>query len=191
MNWASEDADLEYYGLNRNSTYDDVKKVAMKLHSASVLECLDERARTKDLCELAVNANGSALRFVPEHLKTKDMCMKAVKDFGGALEFVPENWKTQEMCLIAVRQYNFAIKYVPEHLKTLLMYINTIPLKYLKSECTINLETDFIYFLSVLGSIPEQYRATLKEIFRIEHNLSDKRYKDMLFAIKLKEYHGA
>ena len=65
---------------------------------------------TEEICVIAVQENGNALEFVND--KTENICKQAVKKTGDALEFVDK--QTEEICIMAVQQNGHALKYVKE-----------------------------------------------------------------------------
>ncbi|MEK7070221.1 MAG: DUF4116 domain-containing protein, partial [Patescibacteria group bacterium] len=78
--------------------------------------------KTPELCRLAVENDGYALKYVPQEMKTPELCRLAVENYGYALKYVPEHMKTPELCRLAVENYGLALKSVPEKLKTSEIY---------------------------------------------------------------------
>ena len=138
-----------------------------------LLEYVDPRLKTIDLCSIAVAQNGFALRFVPleiisdklcwiaithdprtlsvvpSRFVTKEMCEKAVKSSAMCLKFVPDGLLTEELCMVAVSQFGAALQYVPIELRT-------------KEICQVAFANDLTSFLP-LDTVPERTIENWKE----------------------------
>lgn len=66
--------------------------------------------QTKDICELAVQKNGTSIEYVKEEFLTEDICIMAVKNNYLALAYISK--QTDEMCRLAVQQNSSALYYV-------------------------------------------------------------------------------
>ena len=77
---------------------------------------VQEIFKNAELCLVAVQQQGYALRYVPDQLKTAELCLAAVQQYGCALEYVPEKLKTPELCHVAVQQSGAALLFVPKKL---------------------------------------------------------------------------
>lgn len=63
--------------------------------------------QTKTVVEKALIADGTALRHVKD--KTPDLCKIAVENTGKALRYVPASMQNEEICMIAILKDNTAI----------------------------------------------------------------------------------
>ena len=74
----------------------------------NLLECIEEQ--TEEICELAVQQNGLALKYVKDEFKTEELCKLAVQQDGYALEFVKDELQTEEICKLAIEQNENILK---------------------------------------------------------------------------------
>ena len=56
------------------------------------------------------------------HKITEKLCIMAVNKEGTTLRYVPENMKTEKICIMAVKNNSKAIQYVPDKSKKILTY---------------------------------------------------------------------
>ncbi|MBO4297035.1 MAG: ADP-ribosylglycohydrolase family protein, partial [Desulfovibrio sp.] len=97
-----------------------------------VFRFLPERAKTPEVCAVAVSLSASALQYVPEALRTEELCLASVRrpedeslgmfwdpqDSPAALQFVPERFRTERFCAEAAGADWRALQFVPDRLKT-------------------------------------------------------------------------
>ena len=71
------------------------------------------------MCDKAVDAYISTIKFVPECFMTLEMCDQAVNRFFFVFASIPAQYKTQEMCdRHAASVDPFLIEYCPDKYKT-------------------------------------------------------------------------
>lgn len=78
------------------------------LHDSEALQYVMSSMQTPELCSIAVQQNGLALRFVCN--RTPEICLEAVRQNRLALEYVYN--QTTEMCLVAIQQTGRALALV-------------------------------------------------------------------------------
>jgi len=81
------------------------------------LGLINERLRSRELCELAVSQRCESLQHVPEVLKSEALCELAVCWEARNLRSVPEGLKSLRLCLLAVKTNTYAFEFVPEALR--------------------------------------------------------------------------
>ena len=77
------------------------------------LQFVQDRFKTREMCEKAVEKVPCLLCYVPDHLKTQGMCGKAVDHNPLQLGYVPDHLKTKDMCEKVVEAGLSLLKYVP------------------------------------------------------------------------------
>ena len=85
-------------------------------HDGSALRFVPDELKTEAVVLKAVERNGFALQYVPDELKTEAVVLKAVERDGTALQYVPDELKTEVVCTKAVESDGEALQYVPEAL---------------------------------------------------------------------------
>jgi hypothetical protein len=81
------------------NTIPDAIKAAVAANGYAIASV---REPSYELCLLAVQEIGYALRFIPREMQTEELCLAAVRRNGCALEYV---WKqTPEICQAAIQQ---------------------------------------------------------------------------------------
>ena len=78
------------------------------------MESIPPHLKNKDLCRIAVIANGLALKEVPEDLRTDEICNLAVRQDGRALSFVPNALRTEAIYEMAWSEEFDPLPYIPE-----------------------------------------------------------------------------
>lgn len=115
--------------------------------SESILHYIPKQFLTLELCELAIERDGCAIRDIPRDLLTYDLCELAVKkkgteligipvkfqkkaliklaieEDGAALVALSKNQITEELCWIAMKTAPHLFCYVPDNYKSLEMYV--------------------------------------------------------------------
>jgi hypothetical protein len=89
--------------------------------------------QTEELFKLAIQHNGGVLQFMKD--QTEEICKLAVQQDGWALKYVID--KTEEICKLAVQQYGRALKYVDhqtEEICKLAVRHNGFALEYVKEQ---------------------------------------------------------
>ena len=72
---------------------------------------------TEEICKLAVQQNGLALKYVKE--QTNEICKLAVQNCGYSLIYVRK--QTEELCTLAVKHNNIALRFVNPEFKACIM----------------------------------------------------------------------
>jgi hypothetical protein len=119
---------------NAKSIYDfdgvDDKYITQKMYTALIeerpirLEKVPEERKTADLCRLAVEKDGSTMKFVPKELKP-DLYRLAVST-GKGLDSIPEDDKTDILCTIAVEKNPLQLEFVPEDKKAYSLCLSAV-----------------------------------------------------------------
>lgn len=73
------------------------------------LEFVPLEFQTSELCELACEQSGYALKYIKN--QTRELCWKAVKNNGKAYQYVNKEFKCDELCKIAISEYPEMIQY--------------------------------------------------------------------------------
>jgi hypothetical protein len=135
---------LEYVP-KKHKTF-EMCKLAVKNDGNTLFDIINSREYNEitpeeylEICKIAVQTNGRALKYVPDDKKTLEICKIAVYGDGFALTDVPDNKKTLEICKIAVQNDGFSLCFVPKMHKTfeickIAVENNTIALHYIKPD---------------------------------------------------------
>jgi hypothetical protein len=59
-----------------------------------LLDAIDEKLLTKDLCEVAIKQNASAIWIVPDSLITRGLCKRAIEG-GAELNVIPVDFRSE------------------------------------------------------------------------------------------------
>ena len=117
------------------STEENLKERITNLITQDIkfINLLKKEEQTEELCRLAVQQNGLALKYVKnqteeicklavqqnvyalEYVKieqTEEICKLAVQEYGYVLQFVKE--QTEEICKLAVQEYGYVLQFVKE-----------------------------------------------------------------------------
>jgi hypothetical protein len=111
-----------------NSSHPDYKDICLEAvkNSRFALKLVDkEHSEYFAIYTSAVKHFGLVLQDIDPRLRTIELCEEAVKQNGLALEFVPEEFKSN-LYLIAVNQNILALNYLPENLKSYELYLKYI-----------------------------------------------------------------
>jgi len=99
---------------------DNVYIAILKKDARYITKIPQERI-TQEMCDIAVDQNGYALKLLPDKFKTRETMLTAVKRDGDALSFVPESMRDYEICSAAVNQCGDVLQYVPNELRDFAM----------------------------------------------------------------------
>lgn len=99
--------------------------MALVRQNGLMLQHVPPEMQTHDLCLVAVQGDGSALRYIPydkPHLRTPEVCIAAVKQYAYALEFVKlDAEETKEhasaICMAAAEKDGRVLRIVPAALR--------------------------------------------------------------------------
>lgn len=86
--------------------------LALCTRDGSRLRRLDDRLRTEDVVDAAINSCSFAFEAAPESLKTSMRCLEQVR-LHKSLGYIPEALVTQEMCDIAIANNLTQVEYAP------------------------------------------------------------------------------
>ena len=102
------------------------------------------------MCDKAVDAYVSTIKFVPKCYRTQEMCNKAIHRCFFVFASNLDQYKSQEICDIVVSLYPFLIVYCPNKYITQKMYHKAVD-----------------YFPAALKLIPDGFvtSKTIKELF--------------------------
>ncbi len=155
---------MEHFGYNKKLGEEYFEYLELVSQEGKMLEIIDNKFLTEELCIRAVRQDGCALEFVPknrqtyqicyeamhsndtavladvaEHLQTEELCLKAVQHYGKNLRYVLPQFKTYVVCYAAVQQDGWALAFVPKHLHLKEMHKaavrqNGLAIKYVKQQ---------------------------------------------------------
>lgn len=83
------------------------------------IEFVQDKYKTKELCQMAVRQSGKALKFIKpnQHISEdeyKELCMISVYYNGESIKHVPRKYQTEELCTIAIIKNEFALEWIHE-----------------------------------------------------------------------------
>jgi hypothetical protein len=143
--------------------------------------------QSPDICILAVQRDGTALRFVRE--QTPDICHAAIIENWRALYHVRE--QTPDICLAAINEHPHALQYVREQTPELcrtavnawadaLQYVHVQT----RELCLVAVQQTGYAITCVREPTPEIYLAAVKQCGRVLEDIDDKTPELCLAAVK-------
>jgi len=97
--------------------YADLCSLAVQ-RDGTALKWIPPEYQTEEIVKTAVRNNGVALSSVPEEKRTLELYQLAIETSGYMLEGMPDEWITADICDTAIRASVFAFKSVPIRFKT-------------------------------------------------------------------------
>ena len=169
----------------------DLIEYAVKKHARAFIWIKDQKQVTFELCVLAVEKDGSLLRYVPSKYKKHSELLKAaIKSNGLALQFIPKSIRTKALCFEAVKQNPLSLEFVPDGIKTDALCNDAVSRDAFSIQFVPDdLKNDSLYSMAlnncgaVLVYAPEQY-YTKENVIRAyqsllaDHNNSDNKFEE-------------
>jgi archaellum component FlaC len=92
----------------------------------SLIEFMDEKYKTPNICRAAIKMSVADLEFVPGKYRNEDLYFKAIEyDPENALKYIPKEYHAV-ICDKAVKKDGSVLEYVPEKLRTKELYLEAI-----------------------------------------------------------------
>lgn len=113
-----------------------------------IIRVIPELLKTKKVCENAIKANYTALKYCPENMVSKELYLQCISEHWQALKYLSIGEKTLDICKIAIAQNYRSLQFVPQNLIS-----EELCLSCLKSN------------LNAFQYMPERYRTPKNYLF--------------------------